>query len=161
MSFAKELETRNTAAWNAWRMMGDFGKAPANFKFKCIVCKAIVQCAPHLGLCAFAGPNGSFYRTNFCHWKRVRTDDRVDSLSWRGETGTVNQKEDTSRAKVHLKPGIAMELRMRRVGLGKKNGGGNSEGESRPQKYQSMTSEEKLAAGAASWAKRFEMTLNL
>ena len=67
----------------------------------------------------------------------------------------MHQNEDTSRAKVHLKLGIAMELRIRRVGLGQKNGGGNSEGESRPQKYQSMTSEGKLAAGAAPWAKQF------
>ena len=59
MSFARERETRDAAAWNAEHMLGDFWKAQVNCKFMCNVSKA-TQGALLSGLRAVAGQNGSF-----------------------------------------------------------------------------------------------------
>ena len=50
--------TWNTAR-NAWRMLGEFWKAPVNFEVKCRVFKATAQGPLLAGSCACAAQHGS------------------------------------------------------------------------------------------------------
>ena len=118
--------TWNTAfaGWNASHMIGQFGEARVNFKFKCNVSKATVQVALLTGLFAFAGQNGSFTEGDLnqleaCQKKLAR---RLVAMT-RRNLDTEPKKGQISTNELHRMletVPIEMKLRIQRVGWGKK-----------------------------------------
>ena len=76
-------------------MIGQFGKARVNPKFKCNVFKATMQVALLTGLCAFAGQNESFTegdlnqleacQKRLCEAPRCDDEEKFWTLSQKGD----------------------------------------------------------------------------
>ena len=129
---AAEKQLRIDEGWNASHMIGQFGEARVNFKFKCNVFKATVQVALLTGLCAFAGQNGSFTIVP------IEMKHRIQRLGWGKKTAERNQNDDLCHRQV-----LAAVF-----------------GQTRLEKFPWMTEDEKLTPCATPWAKQFHDYIN-